>query len=275
MEIGKNIAEIRKKRGLTQEELGAKLGVTNQAVSKWENQTSLPDVMLLPEIAAALGVTLNDLYGIEGEKPQKVRADDFPAAAKNMLTEYFIRQAGAFPANAGEPGDHIQLLGCVSNTAGTVFVSRDISVIENTFHTPGSEKIFERKELILFLKKMTDPMMWQVFAYLYRSVCQRRAANPDLDGRDELLAFTVRDIVDGCGLNEEDVLESLEKLTSLHLIDYTWFHDGVTEYYFSMDYAQFALMLFHLLDLLFTDSRTYVLWRDTAKIQDYLFEKLW
>ena len=68
MEIGKNIAEIRKKRGLTQEELGAKLGVTNQAVSKWENQTSLPDVMLLPEIAAALGVTLNDLYGIEGRR---------------------------------------------------------------------------------------------------------------------------------------------------------------------------------------------------------------
>ncbi len=82
-------------------------------------------------------------------------------------------------------------------------------------------------------------------------------------------------MLDGCGLNEEDVLESLEKLTSLHLIDSTWFHDGVTEYHFSMDYAQFALMLFHLLDLLFTDSRTYVLWRDTTKIQDYLFEKLW
>ncbi|MBO7404011.1 MAG: helix-turn-helix transcriptional regulator [Clostridia bacterium] len=95
MEIGKNIAEIRKKRGLTQEELGAKLGVTNQAVSKWENQTSLPDVMLLPEIAAALGVTLNTLYGIEEKKEERVRADDFPEAAREMLGAYFVRHAGA------------------------------------------------------------------------------------------------------------------------------------------------------------------------------------
>ena len=68
MGLGKTILEFRKKKGLTQEELGTRLGVTNQAVSKWENETSLPDVMLLPELADALGVTLNALYGIEEEK---------------------------------------------------------------------------------------------------------------------------------------------------------------------------------------------------------------
>ncbi len=157
MSIGRNIAEFRKKRGFTQEELGAQLGVTNQAVSKWENETTLPDVMLLPGIANALGVTLDALYGIEEEIPAKVRADDFPAAANNMLTEYFIRQAGAFPANSGEPGDHIQLLGCVSNTAGAVFVSRNFSFIENDLGTPGSERIFERGEAASALKKLADP----------------------------------------------------------------------------------------------------------------------
>ena len=40
MSIGKNIAKFRKAKGLTQEELGAKLGVTNQAVSKWESEVS-------------------------------------------------------------------------------------------------------------------------------------------------------------------------------------------------------------------------------------------
>ena len=62
MSIGKNIAVYRKNKGLTQGELGDILGVTNQAVSKWESEVSMPDVMLLPEIAGALGVTVEDLY---------------------------------------------------------------------------------------------------------------------------------------------------------------------------------------------------------------------
>jgi tellurite methyltransferase len=63
MSIGKNLAKYRKAKRLTQEELGEKLGVTNQAVSKWESEASMPDVMLLPEIATALNITLDDLYG--------------------------------------------------------------------------------------------------------------------------------------------------------------------------------------------------------------------
>lgn len=64
MSIGKNIAKFRSEKGMTQTELGEKLGVTNQAVSKWESEVSMPDVMLLPELAEALYVSLNDLYDI-------------------------------------------------------------------------------------------------------------------------------------------------------------------------------------------------------------------
>ncbi len=63
MSIGKNIALLRKNKGLTQAELGDLLGVSNQAVSKWESEMTMPDVMLLPEIAKVLGVEINDLYG--------------------------------------------------------------------------------------------------------------------------------------------------------------------------------------------------------------------
>ena len=54
MEIGKNIAKYRRAKGWTQEELGQRLGVTNQAVSKWESQTSMPDISLLPSLTRAL-----------------------------------------------------------------------------------------------------------------------------------------------------------------------------------------------------------------------------
>ncbi len=65
--IGKNIAEFRKDKALTQEQLGEAVGVTGQAVSKWENG-GMPDAYLLPEIAAALGVSVDRLFEIEHKK---------------------------------------------------------------------------------------------------------------------------------------------------------------------------------------------------------------
>ncbi len=65
--IGKNIAEFRKSKALTQEQLGEAVGVTGQAVSKWENG-GMPDAYLLPEIAAALGVSVDSLFEIEHKK---------------------------------------------------------------------------------------------------------------------------------------------------------------------------------------------------------------
>lgn len=60
--IGKNIAALRKRKGMTQEALATLLGVSTQSVSKWETDTNMPDVMLLPVIADAFGVTIDALY---------------------------------------------------------------------------------------------------------------------------------------------------------------------------------------------------------------------
>ena len=49
--LGSRIAELRRKKNMTQEELAAELGVTPQAVSKWENDLSCPDITLLPQLA--------------------------------------------------------------------------------------------------------------------------------------------------------------------------------------------------------------------------------
>ena len=59
--IGSRIAKLRKGKGLTQEELAAKLGVSAQAVSKWENDISSPDISLLPQLVRILGVTADEL----------------------------------------------------------------------------------------------------------------------------------------------------------------------------------------------------------------------
>ena len=62
MIIGKNIRKLRLEKKLTQNEIAKQLGVTCQAVSKWENNVSAPDISLLPEIAELLGVSIDALF---------------------------------------------------------------------------------------------------------------------------------------------------------------------------------------------------------------------
>lgn len=59
--IGKRIAALRKEKGLKQEELAQLLGISGQAVSKWENDQTCPDISLLPQLAKILGVSVDEL----------------------------------------------------------------------------------------------------------------------------------------------------------------------------------------------------------------------
>jgi len=59
--IGNRITKHRKVLGITQEELASRLGLSSQAVSKWECDTSCPDISLLPELCKVLGITTDEL----------------------------------------------------------------------------------------------------------------------------------------------------------------------------------------------------------------------
>ena len=61
--IGKTIRELRKSRGLTQEELAEKIGVTAQAISKWENESGMPDLSQIVPLAHVFGVSADTILG--------------------------------------------------------------------------------------------------------------------------------------------------------------------------------------------------------------------
>ena len=63
IKINEQIAFLRKQKGLTQEELANALGVTNQAVSKWESAQCCPDIQLLPDLAKIFDVSVDELLG--------------------------------------------------------------------------------------------------------------------------------------------------------------------------------------------------------------------
>lgn len=84
--IGNRIQKFRKEKGLTQEELAEKLGVSSQAVSKWENDASCPDIGLLPQLCRVLGITADELLNGKSETVTLV-----PAAQRKSLDELIMR----------------------------------------------------------------------------------------------------------------------------------------------------------------------------------------
>ena len=66
--IGQNIARYRKERDLTQEDLAKELGISFQAISKWERGNSLPDVTLIPNISEILGISIDRLFGYKNQE---------------------------------------------------------------------------------------------------------------------------------------------------------------------------------------------------------------
>lgn len=70
--IGNRIQRFRKEKKMTQEELGAKLGLSSQAVSKWKTDTSCPDISLLPQLCQVLGITADELLSGKTETAKMV-----------------------------------------------------------------------------------------------------------------------------------------------------------------------------------------------------------
>lgn len=80
--IGAFIALNRKAKGLTQEQLGERLGVSNKTISRWENGNYMPDLSLLEPLSKELGITLNEL--LAGEKIEEEKVIEY--SEKNMIS---------------------------------------------------------------------------------------------------------------------------------------------------------------------------------------------
>lgn len=122
MSIGKNIAAFRKAKGMTQAELGEMLGVSNQAVSKWEAEATMPDVMLLPEIAKVLDVTLEELYNGREEVPEQPTqppesSQDQPTATSTEKRVLCITVEGGIPVKMRLPVEAAHYFICQGNNA--------------------------------------------------------------------------------------------------------------------------------------------------------------
>ena len=80
IKIGKFILNCRKEKGLTQEQLAEKLGVTSKSISRWENGNTMPDYSLLKDLCNELDINVNEL--LSGEK---IKGNDYMNKSEENL----------------------------------------------------------------------------------------------------------------------------------------------------------------------------------------------
>ena len=241
MSIGKNIAYFRKIKGYTQEELGQKIGVTNQAVSKWESETSMPDIMLLPRIANALDVTLDDLFAEriiktaaqESKVFNEEAVHNFPKDAQAVIIDSLCQQTNLVNCNTWDflkadqnpftkKYDQIRqyyTMCCLSDTAGAAFVSNTLTMIDSGIKPTDIGSIFDKPEVASGIKKLSDPNVRQVLSHICNEDFQSTA--PFDHKNPEYFTIEIRPNELSChlGISSDDILEALEKLIFLHIVE--------------------------------------------------------
>ena len=138
MNIGNKIKTLRKQRGITQEQLAESIGISFQAVSKWENNIALPDITLAPVLASYFNVSMDELFDFnldEVENEIKVIADASlkhregnPAESKRILEEGLKK----YPENDVLLNSLLYVLNYSENPDETIAIANRI--IEKTTH---------------------------------------------------------------------------------------------------------------------------------------------
>lgn len=136
MNIGNKIKELRKQRGITQEELAKSIGISFQAVSKWENGIALPDITLAPILASYFGISMDELFEFNLKEIEsaidsivneayKYRESD-PAKSRGILEEGLKK----YPDNEVLLNNLLYVLNYSKNPGETISIAS--SLIEKT-----------------------------------------------------------------------------------------------------------------------------------------------
>ena len=113
--LGKRIAQYRKEQGLTQENLAERLGISSQAVSKWETDQTCPDILLLPQLSKLLGVSVDLLLSGEVVPAVQVQPQATRKKPEDMVLHLIATEPGgdrmtmSLPQFSGKRMENIDL----------------------------------------------------------------------------------------------------------------------------------------------------------------------
>ncbi len=210
MEIGKNITAFRKDAGMTQEDLAGRIGVSAQAVSKWETGVSMPDILLLPVIADVFDVTVDELYnGRQSKEQRPIHTNEAPDAAFRAIFDTLLRvyedheimtQERMFQAIDEDSRCASMIFG---DQGGAVRISREMGIVLRNFGTTEFFRSLKFEEGIKLLTVLGDEGAFRVLPYLLKL------------GKK---LFTAAGVAKAIGRTLEDVTAALDKLGTIGLV---------------------------------------------------------
>ena len=128
--IGTRIARRRKELGMTQEDLAVKMGVSAQAVSKWENNVSYPDISLLPLLVKVLDITTDELLTGKTSKVQVLPENQRKSLDELTMRVYVVSAAGD-KIKVNLPMSLVKICLEVGVNIAPNFVDSDIEALKN------------------------------------------------------------------------------------------------------------------------------------------------
>ena len=212
MTIGKNIADLRKKNGMTQEQLAETLGVSSQTISKWENEVTMPDIMLLPVIAGCFDITVDELYGGRKtiEKRQTIDYDDIPEMLYDAVID--LTQRGWVETVEGKDieaekermkaylAENRQVkTATFSNKRGAVVATSEIGLLHRG--KANADQLVQ-DGIGRVLEVMSNTAVRRIFAY-------------EMDNMTK--PITAPYVAKKCDISPDEAAEALELLTEIHV----------------------------------------------------------
>lgn len=218
IQMGEKIRTLRKSRNLSQEVLAQYLGVSYQAVSKWENSIAMPDVALIPAIASFFNISIDELFDfnrMETERKVQQACWDIagiryqePEKAEQMLRELLKQYPGnevilnnlLYTMRSPERHEEVVTI-CKSILEVTRFddVKYDVlRILAETYHEMG-------------LQALVKPTLEQI-PEIYFSKLELAAKL--LDGEDAMEAAMMQG-----GLSRDDLLDMLSRISQLHRLN--------------------------------------------------------
>ena len=276
MTIGKNIAELRKAKGVKQDELARFVGITAQAVSKWENG-GVPDTELLPKIADYFNVSIDELFGRERNTSidiqdailrdiTKTKVDDRISRAFELC--WMIEQSmygtifsdpERFREEAKTHSENDQIYSQIEVDSGYTEMGL-FNRMQYFLVVPDAK---DKNKALLdgidypeFFKFMADKDIFETLVFLYK--------------RESFNAFTEKLIIKELGCTEEKAKQIIEVLLHLNIIAKTVADIGndVVEVYQFARRPSFVSMLIFAREMIDIPNNFYV--NNRSRLKPYL-----
>ncbi|MBQ8551330.1 MAG: helix-turn-helix transcriptional regulator [Clostridia bacterium] len=161
LDLGYHIKNNRRIMELTQEELAAELGVSPQAISRWENGTTYPDLELLPTIAAFFGVSVDSMLSCSSEAKEKVCTE---------RSERFVK--------AANESDITALISVIREIRRDMRECHEYNFFE-MYNSIWNNKLYENKDVMAEIRLLTDAALTHCSRYEQYNIIHHMAELED------------------------------------------------------------------------------------------------